>query len=148
MKQALYFIASIIILCMTSSCMQNNGYIGDLFGQWRLENICHDNVVEECDTVFFAFQSDVMQIQKVDYLTYERIAATGLYTHQDGSIKVNLYNYYGQEVTTEAQTARLLRFLESLHIEDTAPLFVVEKLSWNEMVLQYNDYRYTFSKLD
>ena len=39
MKQALYIIITAITLCITTSCLQNDGYIGELFGQWRLESI-------------------------------------------------------------------------------------------------------------
>lgn len=150
MKQALYIIITTITLCITTSCLQNDGYIGELFGQWRLESIEYESNTFACDTVFFAFQSDIIQVRKVNYLTYEYITFTGLYSRQDDLMQVDFYKHKGNanDAITEEEKAAMLRDLESLYIDVLSPTFVIEKLNWDEMILKYNDYRYIFTKLD
>ncbi|MBQ5750970.1 MAG: lipocalin-like domain-containing protein, partial [Bacteroidaceae bacterium] len=70
MKKLIYIVLAFIAVTLTS-CMQNNGNIGYLFGQWRLEEVKHDNITTECDTVFFSFQSNVFQIRKIIYDSYD-----------------------------------------------------------------------------
>ena len=100
--------------------------------------------------MFFAFQSDIIQVRKVNYLTYEYITFTGLYSRQDDLMQVDFYKHKGNanDAITEEEKAAMLRDLESLYIDVLSPTFVIEKLNWDEMILKYNDYRYIFTKLD
>lgn len=147
MKRIVYFIILLIALSSTTSCMQNNGYIGDLFGQWRLEYIEYDNTQHPCDTVFYSFQSDIIQVRKV-IEKYDYLTITGLYTHENDMLKVNFYNHWGNEVTTEEDLNNLLKDLKTIYIDEQSPLFTVEKLDCHNMILQYNNRRYVFTKLN
>ena len=68
MKRNIIFAATLIILSTLASCTQNEGYIGDLFGIWRLEEITDGTTVEECDTIFMAFQADVFQVRRAVFI--------------------------------------------------------------------------------
>lgn len=148
MKRLLYIFTWVILTCSITSCMQNNGYIGPLFGQWRLEKIESNNIAEECDTVFFAFQSDIFSIRKVNYTNYVSMALTGLYTRNDNMMQLNFYNRWGHEVVTAQDTLLMLEELKSLYIEEMSPIFNVKKLDWSKMELEYNDRCYYFEKLN
>lgn len=151
MKRALYIIILIITLCFTTSCVQNRGFIGDLFGQWRLEQIEYDNNSLECDTIFFAFQTNIIQVRNIRYFPhYEHMTFTGLYSRQDNLLKVDFYNHNGniEDANSEEEKAAMLRDLKILYIDELSPIFTVEKLNYNEMILEYNELRYIFTKLN
>ena len=147
MKRNIIFAATLIILSTLASCTQNEGYIGDLFGIWRLEEITDGTTVEECDTIFMAFQADVFQVRRVDYTSYDYTLFTGLYTRTDQLMQCNFLNHNGTDAVTEEQQQQMLHDLASLHIGEISPVFVVEELDKRNMKLEYNGYRYIFVKL-
>lgn len=147
MKRNIIFAATLIILSTLASCTQNEGYIGDLFGIWRLEEITDGTTVEECDTIFMAFQADVFQVRRVNYISYDYTLFTGLYTRTDNLMQCNFLNHNGTDAVTEEQQQQMLHDLASLHIGEISPVFVVEELDKRNMKLEYNGYRYIFVKL-
>ena len=147
MKKNIIFAATLIILSTLASCTQNEGYIGDLFGIWRLEEITDGTTVEECDTIFMAFQADVFQVRRVDYTSYDYTLFTGLYTRTDQLMQCNFLNHNGTDAITEEQQQQMLHDLASLHIGEISPVFVIEELDKRNMKLEYNGYRYIFVKL-
>ena len=147
MKKNIIFAATLIILSTLASCTQNEGYIGDLFGIWRLEEITDGTTVEECDTIFMAFQADVFQVRRVDYTSYDYTLFTGLYTRTDQLMQCNFLNHNGTDAVTEEQQQQMLHDLASLHIGEISPVFVIEELDKRNMKLEYNGYRYIFVKL-
>ncbi|MBR5844382.1 MAG: lipocalin-like domain-containing protein [Bacteroidaceae bacterium] len=147
MKHLIYIALTVVALAL-ASCMQNGGNIGYLYGQWRLEQVEHENVATECDTVFFSFQSNVFQIRKIIYDSYDYSVFMGLYEHQNDHIKFNIYNYNSQEILTPEYEHVVLNDLASLHIDTVVPLFKVVELNNKYMTLEYNDYLYYFKKLN
>ncbi len=143
-------ILTIAMCCMSSltSCMQNNGYIGDLWGQWRLEEITTDKMVEECDTVFFSFQSNVFQVRKVIYSSYDYTAFTGLYERSDEMIKFDFLNFNSNDIVTAEDSAAMLQELQRLYIYEVSPTFDIKCLNRNNMILQHNNHEYYFKKLN
>ena len=142
------YILTILMAGMLASCMHNGGDIGYLFGQWRLEQVERDGIVSECDTVFFAFQSDVFLIRKVMYDSYDYTVSKGLYEHIDNSLKLNIYNHNGIEILTKEIEEMALSDLATLHLDTVVPLFKVVDLDNRYMTLEYNDYYYKFKKLN
>lgn len=147
MKKNIIFAATLIILSTLASCTQNEGYIGDLFGIWRLEEITDGTTVKECDTIFMAFQADVFQVRRVDYTSYDYTLFTGLYTRTDQLMQCNFLNHNGTDAVTEEQQQQMLHDLASLHIGEISPVFVIEEFDKRNMKLEYNGYRYIFVKL-
>ena len=147
MKHLIY-IAIAVIAAMLTSCMHNGGDIGYLFGQWRLEQVEYNDVAQECDTVFFSFQSNVFQIRKIIYNSYDYSVFMGLYEHQEDFIKFNIYNYNSKEILTPEYEQATLVDLASLHIDTVVPVFKVIELDNKYMTLEYNDYYYYLKKLN
>ena len=148
MKKIVYLVTLIVSLGAMLSCTQNNGYIGPLFGQWQLKKITTDAQVEVCDTVFWAFQSDVFQIRKVNYESYVSMSYTGLYRRPDNNLQLHIYNYWGNEILTTNDTINTLKTLEHLYIDELSPIFVVEQLDNSNMVLEYKGHKYHYKKLN
>ena len=147
MKKLIYIALTIITVTLTS-CMQNGGNIGYLYGQWRLEEVVHDNDTTACDTVFFSFQSDVFQIRKIIYDTYDYSVFMGLYQHQDDVIKFNIYNHNSKEILSDEDKQIALSDISSLYIDTLFPLFNIIELDNRYMTLEYNDNLYYFKKLN
>ena len=147
MKRNIIFAATLIILSTLASCTQNEGYIGDLFGIWRLEEVTDGTTIEECDTIFMAFQADVFQVRRVDYTSYDYTLFTGLYTRTHQLMQCNSLNHNGTDAVTEEQQQQMLHDLASLHIGEISPVFVIEEFDKRNMKLEYNGYRYIFVKL-
>ena len=66
MKKLKYLIFTLAaILAMTSSCTQNGGHIGDIFGRWHLLRIEADNMEAPAQNgdLFWAFQGDMFEMQ-------------------------------------------------------------------------------------
>lgn len=57
-------IISLLSIFMLSSCMHNNGDIGDYFGTWKVKTISVDGETDASysGNVFFQFQSDVVRL--------------------------------------------------------------------------------------
>ena len=147
MKYLIYMAIAVIAATLTS-CMHNGGDIGYLFGQWRLEQVEYDDVAQECDTVFFSFQSNVFQIRKIIYNSYDYSVFMGLYEHQEDFIKFNIYNYNSKEILTPEYEQATLVDLASLHIDTVVPVFKVIELDNKYMTLEHNDYYYYLKKLN
>ena len=147
MKHLIYIAIAVIAATLTS-CMHNGGDIGYLFGQWRLEQVEYNDVAQECDTVFFSFQSNVFQIRKIIYNSYDYSVFMGLYEHQEDFIKFNIYNYNSKEILTPEYEQATLVDLASLHIDTVVPVFKVIELDNKYMTLEYNDYYYYLKKLN
>lgn len=66
MKRLTYtLILPLLTMLFMSSCTQNGGHIGAIFGRWHLVSIEADNMEapELTDDIYWAFQSDVVQMQ-------------------------------------------------------------------------------------
>ena len=94
-----------------------------------------------------AFQADVFQIRRVNYISYDYTLFTGLYTRTDDLMQCNFLNHNGTDAITEEEQQLMLQDLAWLHIDDISPVFVVEELNKHNMRLAYNGYHYYFVKL-
>ena len=148
MKRIIYIVALLATLCATSSCLQNNGYIGELFGQWRLEKIVTGEKVEPCDTVFFAFQSNLFQMRKANFNFYEYTLLRGYYERTPEYIRFNILNHNTSNVKTEEEIERALRDTRSFYVDEINPVFDIERLTYREMILLYKGHTYYFVKVD
>ncbi len=65
----------IIALCISfNACTHNNGYIGDLFGTWKLQSITIDGENDSTyqNNVFWKFQASVMCMIRANDETHNR----------------------------------------------------------------------------
>lgn len=74
MKKTVTIISCLIIICCLghTSCMQHDGYIGNWFGSWHLEEMLIDGVPDaayqedESHQIMVSFQSDVFNMAYID----------------------------------------------------------------------------------
>ena len=61
MKKILYSLCVVSLLLSITGCTQNNGNIGNWFGQWRMDSYKVNGEVQEDyqGNIFFCFQSAV-----------------------------------------------------------------------------------------
>lgn len=56
----------LLLLLLGSSCTQNNGYIGPVFGSWSLVEISEDGTsLGLIDETVFSFQNEVVQVARI-----------------------------------------------------------------------------------
>lgn len=149
----LFHIIILSVLCSTVACTHNGGDIGHLFGQWRLESISENDqsgniTSQQCDTVFWAFQSNICDIRLVDYNSYDYKFYTGLYEQGNNQLEINILSYMSYDIITAQDSASALRHLAPLYIDNLTPLFKINTLNRNEMILEYNNKYYNFKKLN
>ena len=147
MKRNIIFAATLIILSTLASCTQNEGYIGDLFGIWRLEEITDGTTVEECDTIFMAFQADVFQVRRGAFTIYGDTPISEPPNRTEQPIQCKFFHNTRPEARARRAPPPTTHDLASLHIGEISPVFVVEELNKRNMKLEYNGYRYIFVKL-
>ena len=88
MKKLKYLIFTLAaILAMTSSCTQNGGHIGDIFGRWHLLRIEADNMEAPAQNgdLFWAFQGDMFEMQ-LSHGNHAVSTIYGLYTLDDKTL--------------------------------------------------------------
>lgn len=85
---------AIVLAFTANSCTQNNGYIGDLFGSWVLQEMTIDSDVKEfpSDTyITISFQGDVAMFVLADD-RHNTIKTYSLFTHDDDILTFNFAN--------------------------------------------------------
>lgn len=90
MKRKILVAAAVAVLALLASCTQNNGYIGDLFGRWILEDIETENVTlpEYGHDVTWAFQSNI--IQMIQVLDHSKTNVTcGGFAHEGNTLRIS-----------------------------------------------------------
>lgn len=98
MKRYIYTILALVAIVCTSSCTQNNGNIGDLFGSWVLEEVTIDgtpaDMAEDTPTVF-SFQSNVVRVTYYDD-EYYHFNYLGTWTRSDNTLDFNFTHHSNQ----------------------------------------------------
>lgn len=91
MKNAIRNISLLLLILLAhSSCLQNGGNIGDIFGKWVLVRIDGDNIkppVQNGD-IFLSFQKDVVKMQ-IDRGNHAFSDIFGSFRMDDGFLYLN-----------------------------------------------------------
>lgn len=86
------FIISIIASFILFGCTQNNGNIGNLFGQWQLkEIITQESSINPEGRLFIAFQNNIILFKEISHETHGYTIITGNYKQNDNILSVNLF---------------------------------------------------------
>lgn len=83
-----YILLFMLITVICTAC-QNEGYIGDLYGQWSLKKSCIDKQVTEHDNLFFSFQGKVIWAKRVNYGSHTYGDVVGRFEHCGDSLFMN-----------------------------------------------------------
>lgn len=92
-----------ILLPLLSSCTQNDGHIGHLFGFWQIESIEVDGDPEPGygQNLFVSFQNDIVMFQTMYTDVHEWAEYYGTFKEQDDGISLNFtYKMDGMESGT------------------------------------------------
>ena len=124
----IYLIFAVLVV----SCTQNDGDIGHLFGKWQLrEKITADESVAY-DSIFYNFQSRVVELQRV-YPEYVVERAWGYFKHNEDELVLTINNRSSSAV-------------EIFQLPDTLAIFEVQELTNKKMVLRLDETTYRFRK--
>ncbi len=144
MKKTIYRILLGLVLGVAiTSCTQNDGYIGPIFGKWQLTEMWENGTMTPHDSIFYNFQTSIIQIQLV---------------HRSG-LNNSTDNFYGNFVKENGE----LRFniMEPSWVEFVLPsvlklepvgaehmnMFHIETLNSSKMILtRGEDERFVFRK--
>ena len=82
-----------LLSILTSSCIQNNGYIGNIFGKWKLIKYSTNHTEKIIDNIYFSFQNDIISVHNIslDYNIPEIFY--GNFKEFNDSIYIGNFNY-------------------------------------------------------
>lgn len=131
MKQLLIGLVCLLLV----GCTQNNGYIGDIFGQWQLKEITDKNETIVGDgTLFMSFQNEVVLFRKMAPDGHGSGDYIGIFIHKNDSLHLELS--HGNPT-----------ILESYQIENTTnPSFKIDRLDKKHLILSNGDKTWIYRK--
>lgn len=80
-----YIFLFILMIAVFPAC-QNEGNIGDLYGQWSLKKASVDSKVSEHDNLFFSFQGKVVWAKRVNYGSHTYGDVVGRFENRGDSL--------------------------------------------------------------
>lgn len=87
------YICMLIVLLILSTACQNEGDIGDFYGQWALKKSCVNEEVKEHDNLYFSFQGKVVWAKRANAVGHTYSDVFGGFIHQGDS----LFMYFIQQ---------------------------------------------------
>lgn len=85
-------ISSLLLILTLTSCMHNDGDIGNLFGTWKIESIAIDGEEDakyEGD-VFVQFQTEVVRLVQVEH-NYDYVEYLGSWSREGNNLLLDLH---------------------------------------------------------
>lgn len=127
-----YSILFCVLLCLLYSCSQNDGYIGPIFGKWQLQEIDYIDHTETYDSIFYNFQSKIVNVQRI--LPYHNANnAFGFFTHTNDTLTLDIRDHSIESV-------------QQYMLPDTFMQFHVRELTQRKMILTWEERQYLFRK--
>lgn len=126
-----------------TSCTQNDGYIGPIFGKWQLTEMWEGGVMTPHDSLYYNFQTSIIQLQLVHRygIGNESDSFYGNYVKENGELRFSLI-----EPSTSYTVLPPVFKLKPMGIENVN-VFHIETLNSSKMVLtRGEDERFVFRK--
>lgn len=143
-KKIFYGILLSLFLGITvTSCTQNDGYIGPIFGKWQLTEMWKGETVTPHDSIYYNFQTSVILVQLVHRYGIENSTENyyGNFEKDDTTLKFAIT----EPSWTSTQLPAVLN-LEPMGL-DHVNVFHIEKLTSSQMILtRGTDERFVFRK--
>lgn len=103
-------ISSLLFILALTSCMHNDGDIGNLFGTWKIETITIDG---EKDTkyegdVFVQFQTEVVRLVQVEH-NYDYVEYFGRWSRESNNLLLDLHYTVDASVTSIPEATRFVK---------------------------------------
>lgn len=138
MKATRYFrflMLLVAVLTATVSCTQNNGDIGDWFGEWKLASIEIDGEEDEAYTgdVLWRFQNNIVEMVVVNPVGHSHDEHYGTWSSDDKELTLNFTH---SDNLNAAGTGKYAPPAQTYLPSDIVSLKVL-KLSSREILLEY-----------
>lgn len=126
-----------------TSCTQNDGYIGPIFGKWQLTEMWEDGTMTPHDSIYYNFQTSIIQLQVVYRSSFGNISDSfyGNFSKENGELRFNIVEPSSVPITLPA----VLK-LKPMG-EENVNVFQIETLNSSRMVLTRGENeRFVFRK--
>lgn len=127
------------LLMLFPSC-QNEGNIGDLYGQWSLKNACLDNATKEYSNLFLSFQGKVVWAKRVNYGSHTYGDVVGSFEHRGDSLIMSFIQQ-NEYTSPESLIEEEFGFSDCENVR-----LLVKKLDSNSLVLMNDNDYWSFVK--
>lgn len=135
MKSSYKIISTLLLVFITTSCLQNNGNIGNFFGKWKLYSMETEDDQIPFDDIYVNFQSQVFGIQEIYTDNHESTELYSSYKTVEDSIYVWNFCYTEENV----------HLFEKLNIEKKDAFYIRENTK-KSLILEKGKYRWLFKK--
>ena len=144
MKAKAIIYGLLLSLCLgiaVTSCTQNDGYIGPIFGKWQLIEMWEGETMTPHDNIYYNFQTDVILVQLVHREVNVTDAYYGNFVKEDNELRFSLVEPSWYQVVLPAELN-----LEPMGL-DHVNVFHIEKLTSSQMILTRGENeRFVFRK--
>lgn len=144
MRQLIKILLSLTVMCSLTSCSENDGDTGALFGVWSLRELKEDGLIDPeyaPDSTFFSFQNSIIQATRL--LPHnDTELRTGTWSIRQGMLVLDFNHGDGSAPSSVHEYAPP----EWIYI--TEPVTEMEiVLTHEKMILYHGRYTYTFVKV-
>lgn len=131
-----FIIVAIIVVFLPGSCTQNNGDIGEWFGEWKLSSIEINNEPDSQynNDVLWKFQNNIIEMVVVNSVGHSHSEHYGTWSANDDTI---LLNFTHSDDLNPAGAGRYSP-PQQTHLPAAIIDLKILKLSSSEIILQYD----------
>lgn len=131
--KSLYKISIFLLFAiLTSSCLHNNGDIGNLFGKWKLISIETDDETLVFDDIYVNFQNQVFSIQEI---YSDNHMVTDIYSsYQNINDTIYVWDFYFKGTNNHLPEKIMMKEKDSFYIRENSNKSLIlknENHIWN-----------------
>ncbi len=133
----------VLLAVAITSCTQNDGYIGPIFGKWQLTEMWKGQTMTPHDSIYYNFQTSIIQLQLIHRQGISNISESfyGNYEKENGELRFSIV-----EPSSYPAVLPDVFNLKPMGI-DNVNVFHIETLNSSKMVLtRGEDERFVFRK--
>lgn len=127
------------ILLLFPAC-QNEGNIGDLYGQWALKKSSVNGVIKDHDQIYFSFQGKVVWAKNVNASNHTYDDVFGNFCQKGDSILINFVQK-GDILTPASLIEEICGFSDAANVR-----LLIKNLNSSELILLDGDSYWCFDK--
>lgn len=136
MMQYIRLVVALVAGAIVTGCTQNNGNIGDWFGEWHLESITVNDVDDDAYTgdVLWKFQNDIVEMVVVNAVGHSHSEHYGTWSSDDATLILNFTHHDDLHPAGSSKYAPPAQTMLPAAVTQLKIL----RLSSKEMVLRYD----------
>lgn len=131
-----FVLVALIVGLLPASCTQNNGDIGEWFGEWQLKSIEINNETDAdyFGNVLWKFQNDIVEMVVVNSVGHSHTEHYGTWIADDTTLTLNFTHSDDLNASGTGKYAPPTQ----THLPSAIVGLKILKLSSSEIILQYN----------